>query len=150
MYNVGYLFVADKNAAPKANAGGDQTVVLPVSVVAINGSQSLDDLRVAKWQWERQPTGLAAGNVVGDTHTQPVLLVITLHVFFISTNCNDWSCIWHKQWEPEYYRECSPTYYIRKLFMLLKMLVWELIVGIPRSNVPNGVTGKIASQYYIQ
>lgn len=70
-----YLFLLDKNAAPKANAGGDQTLIMPVTMVGLNGSKSTDDLKIAKWQWTRQATGLAAGKIVWNTDTEPVLLV---------------------------------------------------------------------------
>nr|CAD7429431.1 unnamed protein product [Timema monikensis] len=65
----------NKNARPKANGGGDQTVVLPVSVVVLNGSQSSDDLGIVHWQWTREGSSLALGKVVGETDTSPVLML---------------------------------------------------------------------------
>nr|CAD7198983.1 unnamed protein product [Timema douglasi] len=65
----------NKNARPKANGGGDQTVVLPVSVVVLNGSQSSDDLGIVHWQWTREGSSLALGKVVGKTDTSPVLML---------------------------------------------------------------------------
>lgn len=58
-----------------ANAGGDQTVILPVSAVYLNGSNSWDDLAVTKYLWTRDDESLAAGTVIGDSDKQPVLIV---------------------------------------------------------------------------
>lgn len=65
----------NSNAPPKANAGGDQVVALPVDVLVLNGSKSNDDLGIAKWQWTREPTGLAMGTIIGGTDTSPVLML---------------------------------------------------------------------------
>ncbi|XP_039275783.1 dyslexia-associated protein KIAA0319-like [Nilaparvata lugens] len=65
----------NSNAAPKANAGGDQQVVLPVGVLLLNGSQSTDDLGIAKWQWTREPTSLALGQVIAGTDASPTLML---------------------------------------------------------------------------
>lgn len=66
---------ADSNSPPKANAGGDHTVELPVDVLVLNGSQSWDDLAIAKWLWTREPTSLAIGSIIAGTDTSPVLMV---------------------------------------------------------------------------
>ncbi len=65
----------DQNEAPVAVAGGDYAVALPVNTVVFNGSQSHDDYRVVRWAWTRLASSPAAGRVVGDTHTRPVLYV---------------------------------------------------------------------------
>ncbi|KAL1122383.1 hypothetical protein AAG570_003788 [Ranatra chinensis] len=65
----------NKNAPPKANAGGDQTMVMPVDVLMINGSQSSDDLGIAKWQWTREPTSLAMGTIINHSDKLPVLMI---------------------------------------------------------------------------
>lgn len=61
--------------APVANAGGDQSVILPVSVVLVDGSGSTDDVAVSRWLWERDPASLAAGTVINASHASPVLMV---------------------------------------------------------------------------
>ncbi|XP_049856046.1 dyslexia-associated protein KIAA0319-like protein isoform X1 [Schistocerca gregaria] len=66
----------NKNASPKANGGGDQTVILPVSVVIVNGSQSSDDLGIVKWLWTREDSSLALGKILGDSDKHPVLMLI--------------------------------------------------------------------------
>lgn len=65
----------NSNAPPKANAGGDQTVILPVGVLILNGSQSQDDLGIAKWLWTREPTSLALGTVIAGTDVTPTLML---------------------------------------------------------------------------
>ncbi|XP_011314056.1 dyslexia-associated protein KIAA0319 isoform X2 [Fopius arisanus] len=65
----------NKNAPPKANAGGDQVVVAPVNALIINGSQSSDDLMIGKWHWTRDPTSLAIGNIIEGTDQSPVLMI---------------------------------------------------------------------------
>uniref|UniRef100_A0A336KZH6 CSON002553 protein n=1 Tax=Culicoides sonorensis TaxID=179676 RepID=A0A336KZH6_CULSO len=65
----------EQNAPPVANAGGDQTITLPVSVVILNGSRSSDDLEITKWAWERDGTSLAMGTIIGNSSNEPVLMV---------------------------------------------------------------------------
>ncbi|XP_068081362.1 dyslexia-associated protein KIAA0319-like protein isoform X2 [Anabrus simplex] len=65
----------NKNAPPKANGGGDQTIVLPVSVVVLNGSQSSDDLGIVDWLWTRESNSLALGKVVGNSDHSPILML---------------------------------------------------------------------------
>lgn len=69
------FFCLDSNSPPKANAGGDHIVELPVDVLVLNGSQSRDDLAIAKWLWTREPTSLAIGSIIAGTDTSPVLMV---------------------------------------------------------------------------
>nr|XP_034182406.1 dyslexia-associated protein KIAA0319 isoform X2 [Osmia lignaria] len=65
----------NKNAPPKANAGGDQVVIAPISALIINGSQSTDDLRISEWIWTRDPSSLAIGTIIQDTDKSSVLMV---------------------------------------------------------------------------
>ncbi|XP_063984178.1 dyslexia-associated protein KIAA0319 isoform X2 [Diachasmimorpha longicaudata] len=65
----------NKNAPPKANAGGDQVLVAPVNALIINGSESTDDLMIRKWHWTRDPTSLAVGNIIEGTDDSPVLMI---------------------------------------------------------------------------
>lgn len=74
-YSRGIIFLIDKNAPPKANAGGDQVLTAPISVLIINGSQSSDDLRIGQWLWTRDQSSLAIGTIVQDTDKSPVLMV---------------------------------------------------------------------------
>lgn len=63
----------EQNAPPVANAGGDQTVTLPISVVVLNGSRSSDDLEITKWLWERDGSSLAMGTII--SNYEAVLMV---------------------------------------------------------------------------
>lgn len=76
-YDVSYkqFYFPDKNASPKANAGGDQVVTAPISALIINGSQSSDDLKIGQWLWTRDPSSLAIGTIVQDTDKSSVLMV---------------------------------------------------------------------------
>lgn len=65
----------NKNAPPKANAGGDQVVTAPISALIINGSQSNDDLRIGQWLWTRDQSSLAIGTIVQDTDKSPILML---------------------------------------------------------------------------
>lgn len=65
----------NKNAPPKANAGGDQVETAPISALIINGSQSSDDLRIGQWLWTRDQSSLAIGTIVQNTDKSPVLML---------------------------------------------------------------------------
>lgn len=65
----------NSNAAPIANAGGDQVVVAPVTALIINGSQSTDDLKIDKWLWTRDPSSIAIGRIIDGTDNSPILMV---------------------------------------------------------------------------
>lgn len=85
MYCKKFYFL-DKNAPPKANAGGDQVVTAPISALIINGSQSSDDLRIGQWLWIRDQSSLAIGTIVQDTDKSSVLMVkakmrIPFHIY---------------------------------------------------------------------
>lgn len=64
----------DHNVAPVANAGGDFSVMLPVSEVVVDGSQSSDDVAVTRWLWERDATSLAAGHVINGSDHSHILM----------------------------------------------------------------------------
>ena len=68
----------DENQAPVANAGGIKTYHLPKSVFILDGSKSSDDLKIAKWKWSRSSSSLAAGKIVGDSASNPSLLLVDL------------------------------------------------------------------------
>lgn len=71
-----YLIVyIDKNTAPVAHAGGDQSITMPVNAIHINGSKSYDDLGIVSYEWTRDSTSLAIGTTVGNTSSEPVLIV---------------------------------------------------------------------------
>jgi len=73
---TGILFIfTDQNAPPKANAGGDFKVSLPISVLKLNGSRSSDDLAVVRWKWTRDESSLAQGTVLDDSDSSPILMV---------------------------------------------------------------------------
>ncbi|XP_017877512.1 dyslexia-associated protein KIAA0319 [Ceratina calcarata] len=65
----------NKNAPPKANAGGDQVVVAPISALIINGSKSTDDLRISQWAWSRDSSSLAIGTIIQNSDKSPVLML---------------------------------------------------------------------------
>ncbi|XP_073977595.1 dyslexia-associated protein KIAA0319-like protein isoform X1 [Rhodnius prolixus] len=72
---VAVTVTQNKNQRPKANAGGDQTLTLPVGVLIVNGSLSTDDLGISRWQWTRELTSLAMGTIIDHSDTSPVLMV---------------------------------------------------------------------------
>lgn len=67
--------ITDNNAAPKAHAGGDRTVSLPLTVLTLNGSSSSDDLAVVRWSWEWDGSSLAQGTILAGSDNTPVLMV---------------------------------------------------------------------------
>lgn len=50
-------------------------VILPVSVVVLNGSLSSDDLGIVKWLWTREGSSIALGRVIGDSDKSPILML---------------------------------------------------------------------------
>jgi hypothetical protein len=68
----------DTNQAPVANAGEVKKVHLPKSVFILDGSKSTDDLKIAEWKWSRLSNSLAAGKIVGDSASNPSLLLVDL------------------------------------------------------------------------
>lgn len=73
-----FLNTLEKNTPPVANAGGDQTVTMPVNTMYLNGSKSTDDLAVTSYAWKRDGSSVAIGTVIGDSDKQPVLVVSAL------------------------------------------------------------------------
>lgn len=71
--NVSIIVTQNKNAPPKADAGGDRTVFLPVDVVSLNGSRSSDDVEIVSWHWTREPSSLAAGHILENSSFSPIL-----------------------------------------------------------------------------
>nr|XP_037274399.1 LOW QUALITY PROTEIN: dyslexia-associated protein KIAA0319-like protein [Rhipicephalus microplus] len=71
--NVSIIVTQNKNAPPKADAGGDRTVFLPVDVVSLNGSRSSDDVEIVSWHWTRDPSSLAAGRILENSSFSPIL-----------------------------------------------------------------------------
>lgn len=78
--------VQEKNSPPTANAGGDQSITLPVSAIFFNGNLSSDDLGIVKYKWTREDASLAAGKIVADTDNQPQMIVSTIRVSYEINN----------------------------------------------------------------
>ncbi|CAG4952006.1 unnamed protein product [Colias eurytheme] len=76
--NVTVTVTQNKNSPPKADAGGDQVLTLPLPVLILNGSKSSDDFRIVSWKWTRVASGLAAGTVILDSDKQPVLMLTNI------------------------------------------------------------------------
>ncbi|XP_013199393.2 dyslexia-associated protein KIAA0319 [Amyelois transitella] len=76
--NVSVTVTQNKNSPPKANAGGDQVLNLPIPVLILNGSKSSDDFRIISWKWTRSASGLASGTVILGSDTQPVLMLTNI------------------------------------------------------------------------
>ncbi|CAH0400900.1 unnamed protein product [Chilo suppressalis] len=76
--NVTVTVTQNKNSPPKADAGGDQVLYLPQPVLILNGSKSSDDFRIVSWKWTRSGSGLAAGTVILNSDTRPVLLLTNI------------------------------------------------------------------------
>ncbi|XP_050347693.1 dyslexia-associated protein KIAA0319 isoform X2 [Nymphalis io] len=76
--NVTITVTQNKNSPPKADAGGDQVLNLPLSVLILNGSKSSDDFRIVSWRWTRSGSGLAAGTVILHSDTKPVLMLTNI------------------------------------------------------------------------
>ena len=56
-----YSTIADENHPPKAHAGGDKIITLPVSLITLDGSGSSDDRGIVSYSWTRDDKSLAAG-----------------------------------------------------------------------------------------
>lgn len=54
--------------------------MLPVSAIVLNGSLSWDDLAIVKWNWIREPNSLAAGNIILNSDSSPILIVSKFYV----------------------------------------------------------------------
>ncbi|XP_059152697.1 dyslexia-associated protein KIAA0319-like [Physella acuta] len=68
----------DVNLQPKADAGGNKVVQLPVGLVTLDGSKSSDDHGIAKFTWKRDSKSLAAGTVVNNSDHKAVLQLVNL------------------------------------------------------------------------
>ena len=70
-----FCFYTEENQKPKANAGGDQSVSLPLKWIILNGSASIDDLGIQSWLWTREPESLAAGAIIANSDRTSTLMV---------------------------------------------------------------------------
>lgn len=70
-----YNHSTEKNTPPVANAGGDQSITLPVNAIYLNGTKSSDDLGIVRYTWTRDGSSLAIGTIVGNSSSEPVLIV---------------------------------------------------------------------------
>ncbi|KAH9492598.1 hypothetical protein Btru_024031, partial [Bulinus truncatus] len=68
----------DINLPPKADAGGNQVLRLPISLVILDGSKSSDDREIVKYLWRRDSRSLAAGTVVNNSDHKAVLQLVNL------------------------------------------------------------------------
>ncbi|XP_062573171.1 dyslexia-associated protein KIAA0319-like protein isoform X1 [Saccostrea cucullata] len=66
------------NKKPVSRAGGDRIVTLPVTLVEIDGSQSSDDKKIVRYNWERDAKSLAAGDVLNGSEHKAVLQLVNL------------------------------------------------------------------------
>ena len=53
-------------------------MTLPQNLVVINGSDSSDDLKIAKYKWTRDVKSLAAGKMLGNSSQEAVLYLVNL------------------------------------------------------------------------
>lgn len=63
-----------QNLLPVADAGGDQTLTMPVAMIVLNGSRSTDDIGIVNYTWSRLDTSLAVGDIISDTQS-PILMM---------------------------------------------------------------------------
>lgn len=67
------------NRAPEAVISeANRTVALPLPLLIINGSLSYDDVKIVGYKWVRNMMSPAAGDVVGSTGLEPVLLLTNI------------------------------------------------------------------------
>nr|CAG4636763.1 EOG090X00QS [Ceriodaphnia reticulata] len=76
--NVTVSVLQQENQRPKANAGGDQSVSLPLKWILMNGSASTDDLGIQSWLWTREPESLAAGAIIANSDRTSTLMLTNL------------------------------------------------------------------------
>lgn len=67
-------FVSDANDKPKALAGEDQVVTLPIDVLKLDGSKSTDDGNIVSYLWTKSEDSPGAGVVLDASDRKPVLL----------------------------------------------------------------------------
>ena len=65
----------EENRRPRASAGGDHSVSLPLKWLTLNGTASTDDLGIQSWLWTREPDSLAAGTIIANTDRTSLLMV---------------------------------------------------------------------------
>ncbi|XP_053692975.1 dyslexia-associated protein KIAA0319-like protein [Sabethes cyaneus] len=70
--------VQERNTAPVANGGGDQSITLPTNAIVLNGTRSYDDLGIANYSWTREAGSLAIGTIVDDSDHKPVLILTNI------------------------------------------------------------------------
>lgn len=78
---MSYSF-SGQNEKPKANAGGDRSVSLPLKWFILNGSASSDDIGIQSWLWTREPDSLAAGSIITNSDRTSNLMVNISQRFF--------------------------------------------------------------------
>ena len=82
--------IQNKNIPPKAIAGGDKTVSLPMDEVFLDGSASYDDAEIISFRWSRLPLSLAYGDIIGNSSNCSVLrlnnLVVGRYLFQLTVN----------------------------------------------------------------
>ncbi|KAJ8322025.1 hypothetical protein KUTeg_000496 [Tegillarca granosa] len=81
IHSVAQLLIEVKekaNKPPVANAGGDKSITLPLGVATLDGSKSTDDKGIVRYSWNRDPSSLAAGEVINGSDHQAVLQLVNL------------------------------------------------------------------------
>ena len=73
-YKLNRITLKEENEKPKANAGGDLSVSLPLKWIILNGSSSTDDLGIESWLWTREPESLAAGAIIANSDRTSTLM----------------------------------------------------------------------------
>lgn len=76
--DVSIIVTQRENTPPRANAGGDKTIHLPFDLVILNGSKSWDDVEIVSYVWTRDPSSLAAGDIIENSDHSPVLKLINV------------------------------------------------------------------------
>ncbi|CAG0897405.1 unnamed protein product [Darwinula stevensoni] len=89
--NVSITVIQTKNNPPKADAGGDRHVTLPLSSVTLDGSKSSDDVGIIKWLWTFEDGGLAAATIIAESDHTPHLILTGLEAgrYMVSLQVTD-------------------------------------------------------------
>lgn len=64
-----------KNKKPVAILPDDMEVVLPISLLEIDGRKSSDDKDIAKWEWKKAESSLASVKILNNSDSSPILLL---------------------------------------------------------------------------